>query len=450
MAPLISDARPLAARPATASLEMPQRTWHRLARTVLQAAAILVFATLLPGCASYRSRGIQFEIEPTYRVRDPQFLRSMANLVIPGIVGGNRVTGLVNGDEIFPAMLEAIQGARQSINLETYIYWSGEVGRKFSMALAERARAGVHVHVLIDWLGSRRIDSELLSLMADAGVEVRKFNPLVWYDLARINHRDHRKLLIIDGSIGFTGGAGFADLWQGNADSPDHWRDSQFRLEGPAVAQLQSVFMENWVRTSSRILDGLEYFPELEPVGDAFAQVFRSSPHEGMENVLLMYLLSIGAAETNIRLSVPYFIPGRLTSRALVAACQRGVSVEIIVPGPNTDMRIVRHASRSKWGPLLRAGVKIYEYEPTMYHCKMMIVDDVWVSVGSANFDNRSFQLNDEANLNVFSTEFAEEQVQVFEADKALSNQVTLEEWKKRSLWKRFMELLTTPFQSQL
>ena len=374
----------------------------------------------------------------------------MANLVVPGVVEGNRVTGFVNGDQIFPAMLEAIRSAEKSINLETYIYWSGEVGRRFAEVLAERAHAGVKVHVLLDWLGSRGIDSSSLRQMEAAGVEVQKYNPLVWYNLARVNHRDHRKLLIVDGSVGFIGGAGFADLWQGNADSPDHWRDSQFRLEGPAVAQMQSAFMDKWLRTSSRILDGLEYFPELKPVGNAYAQVFKSSPRNGIESVRLMYLLSISAARESIRLSVPYFIPGKQTSRALVEACQRGVSLEIIVPGAKTDAPIVRHASRSKWGPLLRAGAKIYEYEPTMYHCKMMVIDDAWVSVGSANFDNRSFRLNDEANLNVFASDFAAEQVRVFEEDKKRSRPVSYEAWKRRSLWKRFMEKLTAPFHSQL
>lgn len=403
----------------------------------------------LSGCAGYYGRRIQYEIEPRYGVADPQFLRSMANLVVPGVVAGNRVTGFVNGDQIFPAMLEAIQSAEESINLETYIYWSGDIGKLFAEALAERARTGVKVHVLLDGLGSRRIDSSVLGEMKSAGVDVRKYNPLVWYNVARINHRDHRKLLIIDGSTGFIGGAGFADFWQGNADSPDHWRDSQFRVEGPAVAQLQSAFMDNWVRTSSRILEGSEYFPELKPVGKAYAQVFKSSPRDGVESVRLMYLLSISAARKNIRLSVPYFIPGKLTSRAMVEACQRGVSVELIIPGAKTDAPIVRHASRSKWGPLLKAGVKIYEYQPTMYHCKMMVVDDVWVSVGSANFDNRSFRLNDEANLNVFSADFAAEQVRVFEEDKTLSHPVSYEDWRMRSLWKRLMEKLTAPFHSQ-
>ena len=416
-----------------------------------RAVALLPFLLLgLTGCTSFHGRGIQYRIEPRYAVNDPQFLRSMGSLVGPPLVGGNRISGLVNGDQIFPAMLEAIRGARKSITLETYIYWSGEVATAFTEALAERARAGVKVHVLMDWVGARRIDKGLLSVMREAGVEVVKYNPLVWYNLARVNHRDHRKLLIIDGEVGFTGGVGFADIWQGNADSSRHWRDSQFRLEGPAVAQMQAAFMDNWVKTGTRILDGDNYFPELQPVGKDFAQVFKSSPREGTESVRLMYLLSIASARKSIRLSASYFVPGAITIQELVEACGRGVKIEIVLPGADTDTEAVQHASRAKWGPLLRAGVKIYEYEPTMYHCKMMIVDDIWVSVGSANFDNRSFRLNDEANLNVFAGDFAAEQIRVFEEDKKKSSVVTYEQWENRSLWQRFMEVLTTPFRSQL
>jgi len=213
---------------------------------------------------------------------------------------------------------------------------------------------------------------------------------------------------------------------------------------------MQAAFMDNWVKTTARVLDGDDYFPELQPAGEQYAQVFKSSPREGTEDVRLMYLLSIAAARRNIRLSASYYVPDDLTTQEFIEAARRGVKVEIIVPGSKTDSPIVKHASRGKWGPLLKAGVKIFEYEPTMYHCKMMIVDDVWVSVGSANFGNRSFRLNDEANLNVFSREFAAEQAPIFEADKANGREVTYQAWKKRSLWKRFLERITAPFRAQL
>jgi cardiolipin synthase len=402
------------------------------------------------GCTHFYGKGIQFQIEHRYSVSDPQFLRSMGSLVEPGIVPSNKVTSLINGDKIFPAMYEAVRGAQRSICLETYIYWSGEIGRKFAEALAERARAGVKVHVVLDWVGSRNLDDDLIDLMREAGAEVERYNPLVWYALTRINHRDHRKLLIVDGNVGFIGGAGLADIWEGNAQDPEHWRDSMFKLEGPAVAQMQAAFMDNWVKTTAHVLDGDDYFPELTSAGDYFAQVFKSSPREGTEDIRLMYLLCIAAARRNIRLSASYYVPDDLTTQEFIEACQRGVQVEIIVPGANTDVKIAKHASRGRWGPLLKAGVKIYEYQPTMFHCKTMVVDDVFVSVGSANFGNRSFRLNDEANLNVYSREFAADQVRAFEEDKKNSREVTYEKWKKRSLWKRFMEVLTAPFRAQL
>lgn len=410
----------------------------------------LLLAMAATGCSTFHGRGIQYQIDHQYTVHDPQFLRAMGQLVGPGIVAGNRVTALINGARIFPAMLDAVRGAQKSIDLETYIYWSGDIGQKFAEALAERARAGVKVHVLIDWVGSRKVDSHDLQVMRDAGVDVKKYNPLVWFNLARLNHRDHRKLLIVDGRIGFIGGAGLADIWQGDADAPKRWRDTQFRLEGPAVGQMQAAFMDNWMKTTGRVLDTGDYFPELQPAGDDLAQVFFSSPRDGTESVRLMYLLAIAAAKKNIRLSASYFVPGALTSEELVDASKRGVNVEIVVPGAETDVPIARYASRSKWGPLLKAGVKIYEYEPTMYHCKVMIVDDVWVTVGSANFDNRSFRLNDEANLNVYSPGFAAEQARIFEEDKNKAKLINYKEWKKRGLCTKLLERILAPFRSQL
>ena len=425
------------------------RRWIRCAPGFSPALLALLLASLC-GCTHFSGKGIQYKIEHRYAVNDPQFLRNMGSLVEPGILASNKITALHNGDAFFPVMLDAVKGAKRSICLETYIYWSGTIGGRFASALAERARAGVKVHVIIDWIGSRSIDSALLDQMREAGVEVERYNPLVWYAFTRVNHRDHRKLLIVDGRLGFIGGTGLADQWSGNADSPEHWRDDMFQLEGPAVAQLQAAFMDNWVKTNARVLDGDDYFPELPPAGDTFAQVFKSSPREGTEDIRLMYLLCIAAARKSIRLSAAYYVPDDLTTREFLEAIQRGVKVEIIIPGAKTDAGIVRHASRGKWGPLLKAGVKIYEYQPTMYHEKMMIVDDAFVSVGSANFGNRSFRLNDEANLNVYSPQFAAEQARSFEQDKARSREVTYQQWKHRGFWSRFMEVITAPFRSQL
>lgn len=402
------------------------------------------------GCTNFYGKGIKYRIEHRYSAGTAEFARNLGSLVEPGILASNQITTLLNGDQIFPAMLEAVRGAQRTICLETYLYWSGEIGRQFAEALAQRARSGVRVHLVIDWIGSRRIDSDLINLMRDAGVEIERYNPLVWYAVTRINHRDHRKLLIVDGRIGFTGGAGIADQWKGNARTPDEWRDSMFQLEGPAVAQMQAAFMDNWIKTNARVLDGDHYFPELHPAGPYRAQVIKSSPREGTEDIKMMFLMCIASARKSIRLSASYYVPDRLTTREFLDARKRGVEVEIIVPGARTDSGIVKHASRGKWGPLLKAGVKIYEYEPTMFHCKSMIIDDSFVSVGSANFGNRSFRLNDEANLNVYSRDFAAEQIRIFEQDRAKCREVTYKEWTDRSLWKRFMEVLAAPFRAQL
>jgi cardiolipin synthase len=409
------------------------------------ALLLLVVLNLTSG-----EKKIEHEIRPLYGVGEPQFVRSMGVLLGPAIVGGNRVTALQNGDEIFPAMLEAIRGATQTISFETYIYWSGRIGREFAEALAARARAGVEVHVLLDWVGAGKMDDELLDLMVDAGVEVLKYHPLRWYNLGRLNNRTHRKLLVVDGRVGFTGGVGIADEWLGNAEDPDHWRDSHYRVVGPAVAQMQAAFMDNWIKTNSLVLHGEAYFPAIDTAGPHLAQVFTSSAGEGSESVRLMYLLSIASARKSIRLSASYFVPDSLSVETIVSARERGVEVEIIVPGGHIDSKVTRKASRGLWGPLLEAGVKIYEFQPTMYHCKVMIVDDAWVSVGSTNFDNRSFSLNDEANLNILDPEFAAAQSKVFEADRARSREITLEAWRQRPWQEKVKEWAAGLLRSQL
>jgi cardiolipin synthase len=415
-------------------------TRRKVTMAVILAIGVTLAVVFLLLNLSSGEKKIRHEIQQLYAVDDPPFLRSMGSLLGPAILGGNRIGTLLNGDQIFPAMLEAIHGATRTIAFETYIYWSGEIGEQFADALSERARAGVKVHVLLDWVGSGKAKQEYLDQMKESGVEVEKYHPLHWYHLARINNRTHRKILVVDGRVGFTGGVGIADKWTGNAQDPDHWRDSHFKLEGPAVAQMQAAFMDNWMKTRSRVLHGEEYFPELPQVGKSYAQVFKSSPREGSESVRLMYLLSIASARRRILIANSYFVPDDLSIETLVTARKRGVDVEIVVPGTKIDSELTRKASRARWGDLLGAGVEIYEYQPTMYHCKVMVVDDLWVSVGSTNFDNRSFRLNDEANLNVFDADFARQQIRDFEADRARSRRVTLEGWKKRPLSEKIME----------
>lgn len=417
---------------------------------ILLAVFGTVIVTLLVLNWSSGEKKIQHLVSTDYGVDDPQFLRSMGQLLGPPLCDGNQIASLRNGDQMFPAMLAEIAAARTTITFETYIYWSGAIGRQFSEAFAERARAGVKVHVLLDWAGSGKIDPASLDVMRKAGVQVERYRPLRWYHVARLNHRTHRKLLVVDGGIGFTGGVGIADLWLGNAESPEHWRDSHFRLEGPAVAQMQAAFMDNWIKTRAEVLHGSAYFPAIKPSGAVRAQVFKSSAREGSESVRLMYLLSIAAARHSIRLANAYFVPDDLAVESLVHAQRRGVRIEIIVPGPNIDRGLVRRASRSRWGPLLEAGIDIFEYQPTMYHCKVMVVDDLWTSVGSTNFDNRSFRLNDEANLNIFDADFAKEQTAIFEQDKANSRRVSLAEWQTRPWFERLAEHMAGWLRSQL
>jgi cardiolipin synthase len=388
---------------------------------------------------------VRREIPHLYTIHDEQFLRTMGVMLGPTIERGNRVEALVNGDQIFPAMLQAIRAAKQTITFETYIYWSGDVGRQFAEALAERARAGVRVHVLLDWVGSSKMDDAQIEAMRQAGVQILKYRPLRWYNIGRFNNRTHRKLLVVDGRIGFTGGVGIADKWQGHAQDPGHWRDSHFRVEGPVVAQMQAVVMDNWMQTAGKVLHGPDYFPALQPVGDSPAggspaQMFSSSPSGGSESMELMYLLAITAATKSIHLSISYFVPDELVLQALTDAVRRGVKVQVIVPGKHIDTETVRRASRGQWGDLLRAGVEIFEYQPTMYHCKVMIVDELLVSVGSTNFDDRSFRLNDEANLNVYDEAFARSQIAIFQQDLQQSRRIMLEQWQSRPLSEKLLE----------
>jgi len=375
-----------------------------------------------------------------YATSDPQFLRSMGVLLGPPLLEGNRVETLINGEQIFPSMLQAITHARVSINFETYIYWSGDIGRRFADALAERARAGVKVHVLVDWVGSQKLDEAAIQTMQEAGVEFRKYRPLRWYTLARLNNRTHRKLLIVDGVIGFTGGVGIADNWDGNAQDADHWRDNHYRLEGPAVAQMQAAFINNWTKVSGSVLDGDDYFPPIPRRDGVAAHVFQSSSEGGSESMHLMYLLSIAAATRTIDLAMAYFVPDPVTQEALLSALKRGVRLRLVLPNRHIDTEFVRRASRASWGPLLEAGALIYEYQPTMYHVKLLIVDGLWSSVGSTNFDSRSFRLNDEANLNVHDEDFARLQTVAFERDLLKARRITLREWQTRGWTERLVE----------
>ncbi len=416
--------------------------------------AITVLVTVLVAVLAMNfktsEKDLERKIEHLYPVSDPQFEREMGVLLGPGIIPGNKVSDLQNGDEIFPAMLEAIRGAQKSITFETYIYWSGEVGKEFAEALQERARAGVTVKAMIDWGGSIKMEDSLLEDLKKSGVDVQQYRPLKWYNLGRLNNRTHRKLLVVDGKVGFTGGVGIADLWSGNAQDPEHWRDLHFRIEGPVVAQMQAAFNDNWIKTTGVVLNGDLYFPPLQRAGNMDAHMFVASPAGGSESMHLMYLMSIAAAEKTIDLQAAYFVPDELIMKALLAARQRGVKVRVVLPGKHIDSETVRLASKAHWGELLQGGIEIYEYQPTMMHNKLLIVDGEMTSVGSTNFDVRSFQLNDEASLNIYDTGFAARMTEVFEADLKPTVQFTYQMWKDRPVKDKMFEKFILPLKSQL
>lgn len=412
---------------------------------VLTAAVALLIANFKSG-----EKEIEQRLERHYALADPRFERELNALLGPPLIAGNRVQVLRNGDEIFPAMLADIRAATRTINFESYIYWSGDIGRQFAEALGERARAGVRVHVMLDAVGAAKMDDALAERMVAAGVRLHRYHAVRWYDIGRLNNRTHRKILVLDGSVGYTGGVGIAPEWTGRAQDPDHWRDTHFRVEGPVVAQMQAVFLDNWIKVSGEVLHGDDHFPELAAKGAQRAQMFSSSPTGGSESMALMYLLAITSAEHTIDLSAAYFVPDELMVQALVAAARRGVRIRIVVPGEHIDAETVRAASRARWGKVLAAGASIAEYGPTMYHCKVLIVDGLFTSVGSTNFDNRSFRLNDEASLNVLDADFAAEQTAIFEDDLTRSRGVSFAQWTARPLRERAGDWLASLVASQL
>jgi cardiolipin synthase A/B len=414
--------------------------------TILATLAVVMFAINF----TTPEKQLLRKLKHKYSTEDDQFQREMSVMLGPTVLAGNQITALQNGREIFPALLKAIRGAQQSVCFETYIYWSGNIGKQLADALTKRALAGVPVHVLIDWAGSLKMEPALMEQIKDSGVKVHHYRPLHWYNLGRMNNRTHRKLLIVDGQVAFTGGVGIADQWDGDAQDPQHWRDIHFYAEGPVVAQFQAAFNDNWIKTTGEVLNGPIYFPRLKTAGQMSAQLFLSSPSGGSESMQLMYLTVIAAAEKHIDLQAAYFVPDPLTMQALLAATRRKVRIRINVPGEHIDSDAVRLASKSVWGQLLAAGVEIYEFLPTMLHNKMLIVDDVLVSVGSTNFDTRSFKLNDEASMNIYDAAFAQQMRAVFESDLLRSRSFTYDMWVDRPTFEKFAEKFLIPLKSQL
>lgn len=396
------------------------------------------------------ARIVQEPLRIDFGPSDPAFVAVMGPLLGADFSAGNSVETLVNGDEFFPPMLQAIREAKKSITLETYIWASGKVSDDFIEALGERARAGVKVHVLLDGMGTLKFKSEDRQRLVDAGVQVFKYGREHWYQIKpNINHRTHRKLLVVDGKVGFTGGMCIDDKWLGNADSPDLWRETQVRVEGPAVRQMQAIFVTNWLQTGGALLLGEDYFPEFERNGRSIAMCFRSGPGEGAESARISYLLAIASARKSIDIEHAYFIPDDLAVQMLLEARERGVRIRVIIPAKN-DSRFGRAAARSRWGQLLAAGVEFHQYEPAMLHAKTMTVDDYFVTVGSVNFDNRSFSINDEVALNVLDENLAREHLRIFEDDLSKSKPLTREEFESRPRYVKWADRFCGLFRSQL
>ena len=417
-----------------------RRTWRRLGAGAL--------CLTLSACTLSRPH---YKTPPGVAVGEPAFLRTVEAQTDAELVRGNRAHVLRNGDEIFPAMLAAIREAKQTITFANFVYEKGDIARDMAHALAERARAGVGVNVLIDAVGSKGMPSKYRALMEKAGCHVASYHSLNPISIKRINHRNHRRVLVVDGRVGFTGGTGIGEKWTGDGRTKGHWRQTDVRVEGPIVRSLQAAFAENWRDATGLLLGGDAYFPELPPRGPLIAQSIKSSPASGAAEAYVLFLLAIDAARSSILITNPYFVPdGRMTD-AFVRAAKRGVDVQIITAGvvDTTLDRIVRKASQAHFGRVLEAGAKIYEYGPALLHAKTMVVDGQWVTIGSANLDIRSFQLNNELNVDFLDKGMAARMTEIFRDDLKYTRRVTYEEWQRHAL-RHAIYLPMIPLRDQL
>jgi cardiolipin synthase len=387
---------------------------------------------------------------PDLRISEPSFRATVVGYAGGVVVGGNRIDVLLNGDEIFPAKLDLIRAARKTITYAQYVFEEGEPAADTAQALAERCRAGVKVHVLVDAVGSLMMPSQYRDWLTEAGCELALYRPLSPWAMDRVNNRNHRRILVVDGRAGVTGGSGTSGKWSGNGRQEGQWRDTDLRLEGPVVSQLQGAFAENWLEATGVALGGPDYFPSpIDPKGQVESQIVRSSPAGGSVAMYTMFLLAIASARRSIYITNPYFVPDDKMLSTLLQARQRGVRVVLLLPGA-TDHNLVRQASRSELGRLLQAGVKVYEYRAALLHAKTMVIDSIWATVGSTNLDRRSFELNEELNLVVYNPDIARRLEGVFEADLRGSREVTYEAWKNRGILSRFLEALSLPFRDQM
>jgi cardiolipin synthase len=445
----------LMARPMWATdAEMTEREkdlWGKhLMRSVDWRAGVLLLL-LAFGCA---------KVEPVYEVPEitlgeAAFFPTIEAFTDAPITGGNRIELLFNGDETFPVMLREIQEAKSTITFAQYLYEDGEIAYALARAFAERCRAGVKAHILLDSHGSSKAPEEIPAMMRDAGCHVEYFRRveapqvILPWKLLRYNYRNHRRILVLDGRIGFTGGYGIKDTWLGNGRTEEHWRDTNARLEGPVVKSLQAAFAASWLETTGVMLGGADYFPLLQPRGSVSAQVVTSSPVGGSFENYMLFLLSITSARKSILITNPYFIPDERMIEALLKAASRGVRVLVLVPG-KIDHKITYRASRTNYGRMLLGGIQIFEYQAALMHAKSMVIDGVWATLGSTNLDNRSFALNEELNLTVYDGAVARRLENSFQQDLQFSRKVTYEDWEARGFRERFFEIFAIPFKDQL
>ena len=413
-----------------------EATWEKLLGVFALVVAALVIAFLLP-----QEKSPRYGLEHTVDVESPDFLPSITGATGASSTDGNKVEVLTNGARFYPSMLDAINGAQHSVTLEAFIFWGGETGRKFADALVQKARAGVPVKLLLDSVGSSRYKNfSVIRELEEGGCRIGWYHPIKFLFLNRFDNRTHREILIVDGRVGFTGGAGVADQWAGDAEDAEHWRDTQVRVEGPAVSTLQTAFSLKWLETTNELVSGPAYFPAVSTAGPLSVQTILSEPETRSSPARILYFLSIMSARKTILIANPYFIPDDAAIRLLRDARRRGVEVKIMVAGDNNDHTAARRNSSRLYGELLEAGVEVYEYDRTMMHHKYMVCDGVWSTIGTINFDNLSFALNDEDNVCVYDRDFAAQLTQMFERDTAACNKIDLEKWRNRGLMTRAVE----------
>ena len=422
---------------------MRHREWS-LAGTALLLAGLLGGSgcTFINNLRGSEKRNV-YKYEATFPIGDPVFRRSLDTFGAP-VVGGNTVEILENGDAIFPAMTRDIRDAKVSVNLETYIFQPDAAGRQFADAMIAAARRGVEVRLLVDAWGSKL--KALGAELEAAGVRVKKYRPLRLFSIYKVGRRTHRKILVVDGLISYTGGLGIDERWLGNARNPNEWRDTQVRVEGPAAAQMQAIFAEDWTYTTGEILAGAKFYPKnIDPCshcGPVQAQAIKVSRGDASSLPKMLYYLAIQSAAKSIHIQNAYFLPDKQVRDALVRAVARGVEVQVMVPGRHIDLPMVRSASWLHYGELLKGGVKIYEYTPTMLHNKVAVMDGLYSIIGSINLDSRSMNANAEDSYAIYDRDFGRKVEQMFERDRQRCREITWEIWDRRGLVKRLSELV--------